>query len=74
MALEAVINRQGIYRVVLEAYPEGVYVLVFDTSDAKWPCRDNLQNDWGMAKRSAQHRYGIADADWKEIPDTHFNG
>jgi len=74
MALEAIVNRDGVFRVVLEEYPEGVYVLVFDTPEAKWPCRDNLQADWAMAKRSALRRWGISDKMWKEISDTRFNG
>lgn len=74
MALEAVVDREGVYRVVLEEYPEGVYVLVFDTPDAKWPCRDNLQNDWAMAKRAARQDHDVAEDGWKEVPDTHFNG
>ena len=74
MALEAILDRPGVYRVVLEEYPEGVYVLVFDTPDAKWPREDHLQNDWAMAKRAASQDYGIADDVWREIPETGFNG
>jgi hypothetical protein len=75
MALEAIINRQGVYRVVLEEYSEGVYVLVYDSPDApKGPCEDHLQNDWPMAKRAAFQDYGIADHQWKEIPDTNVMG
>ena len=74
MALEAIVDREGVYRVVLEEYPEGVYVLGFDTPESRSPCEDHLQNDWAMAKRAALQDYGIADGMWKEIPDTHFNG
>jgi hypothetical protein len=74
MALEAIVNRQGVYRVVLEQYPEGVYVLVFDTAEARWPCEDHLQSDWAMAKRAAAQDYAITEDRWKEIPDTRFNG
>jgi hypothetical protein len=74
MALEAIINKPGACRVVLEEYPEGVYVLVYETSESQWPYRDNLQNDWAMAKRSALHRHGIIEEMWREIPDTKFNG
>lgn len=74
MALEAIINKPGAYRVVLEEYPEGVYVLVFETAESQWPCRDNLQDDWAMAKRAAGHDYGVTDAMWREIPNTKFNG
>jgi len=76
MALQAIINRPGAYRVVLEEYPEGVYVLVYESADddERSPCQDHLQNDWAMAKRAALHDFGIDDDQWTEIPDTRFNG
>jgi hypothetical protein len=74
MALEARVNQEGVFRVVLEEYPEGVYLLVFDGPQAQWPCEDHLQRDWAMAKRAALQDYGITDEMWKEIPDTRFNG
>lgn len=74
MALEAVINRDGTYRVILEEYPEGVYVLVYDSADSHWPCQDHLQDDWRIAKLAAFEDYGITEGMWKSVPDTHFNG
>ena len=74
MALEAVIKRKGLYRVVLEEPPEGVYVLAFDTADARYPSEDHLQDDWHFAKLAALQDYGIADDQWAEIPDMRFNG
>ncbi|MBL9092771.1 MAG: hypothetical protein JNL96_16245 [Planctomycetaceae bacterium] len=74
MALQAIVDRERVYRVVLEEYAEGVYVLVFDTASAEWPCEDHLQNDWPMARRAALHDYGITDDQWREVPDTKFNG
>lgn len=76
MALQAIVHRDGVYRVVLEEYPEGVYVLVYDTPELPddSPCEDHLQNDWPMAKRAASHDYAITDDQWREIPDTKFNG
>ena len=75
MALQAIINRDGIYCIVLEEYSEGVYVLAYESSSLKpGPFRDHLQNDWAMAKRAARSVYGIEEKDWKVIPDTHFNG
>jgi hypothetical protein len=59
---------------VLEQYPEGVYVLVFYTAASEWPCRDNLQDDWRIAKLAALEDYGITDAMWREIPDTGIMG
>lgn len=70
MALQAIVQRQGVHRVVLEQYPEGVYLLVFDAAESKWPCRDNLQNDWAMAKRAASQDYAVAENMWQEVPDT----
>ena len=74
MALEAIVNRKDTYRIVLEEYPEGVYVLVYDAPESQWPCQDHLQNDWAMAKRAALQDYGITEDRWTEIPNTRFNG
>ena len=76
MALEAIINDNNVYRVVLEEYPEGVYVLIYDSADvgSESPCEDHLQDNWEIAKLSAQRRFNISDDQWREIPDTCFNG
>jgi len=74
MALEAIVCRGNAFRVVLEEYPEGVYLLVFGTCDEQSPSEDHLQDDWAMAKRAALQDYGITEDMWKEIPDTRFNG
>ena len=72
MALEAIINRPEAHRIVLEPRREGVYVLVFDSPESLDPYRDNLQDDWEMAKRAALHDYGITEEMWREIPSTGF--
>jgi hypothetical protein len=75
MALEAILNRPGVYRIVLEEYPEGVYVLVYDSIEApRGPRKDYLQDDWNMAKIAALEDYGITDDQWKEIPDPRYRG
>ena len=74
MALQAIIQREGVHRVILEEYPEGVYVLVYDTAEAVAPCQDHLQDNWQIAKRAAREDYGIEDWMWNEVPDTRFNG
>ncbi|MCL2701301.1 MAG: hypothetical protein FWE88_06365 [Phycisphaerae bacterium] len=74
MALEAIVNREGVFRVVLEEQPEGVYVYVFDTPENPWPYRDHLQNDWPMAKHAASEDYETTEDMWTEIPDTHIHG
>lgn len=75
MALEAIICKPGIYRVVLEEYPEGIYVLVYehphDADDS--PREDYLQDNWEIAKAAAFEDYGITEDQWKQIPDTRFN-
>ena len=71
MALEAVIKKAGLHRVVLEEYPEGVYVLVFETEDSQWPCQDHLQDNWEIAKLQGREDFGIPENGWVEIPDTH---
>jgi hypothetical protein len=74
MALEAIIDRADVYRVVLEQYPEGVYMLAFATPTSAGPFRDVLQNDLAMAKRASFQDYGITEEMWRHIPDTKFNG
>ena len=76
MALEAIINRKDAYRIVLEEYPEDVYVLVYESAVAgdNSPCQDHLQDNWEIAKRQAREDFGMTDDMWKEIPDTRFNG
>ena len=76
MALEAIVNREGVYRVVLEEYVEGVYVLVYDTPELSndSPCQDHLQNDWKMAKLAALQDYGVTEEMWREIPNTGIMG
>jgi hypothetical protein len=76
MALQAIINKENVYKIILEEYPEGVYVLVYACAgdDDQSPSQDHLQDNWDMAKRSARERYGVLDDQWEEIPDTFFNG
>ena len=74
MALEATVNRDGIHRIVLEQYQEGVYVYVFKTPQSKWPEEDHLQDDFDMAKLACKDDYGISESDWHAIPDTGIHG
>ncbi|MEZ6235467.1 MAG: hypothetical protein R3B68_14870 [Phycisphaerales bacterium] len=68
MALEATLNRDGIERLVLEAYPEGVYVLAFRPGEPG-PFQDHLQDNWALAKQQALLDYGVKPEDFREIPD-----
>ena len=70
MALQAIVDIKGVYRVILEHYPEGVYVLIFESPDSQYPYKDYLQLDWDMAKRACFQDFGISDEMWHEVPDT----
>jgi len=69
MALEAIVRRAGVDRVVLEQYPEGVYMFVFERPDSQHPYRDYLQDSWDRARGFCEDEYGIPESEWTEIPD-----
>ena len=70
---EAIANRPGAYRVVLEERAEGVYVNVFEHASSTEPYIDILQDDLEMAIRSCKHRYGIEEHQWRLIPDVDWH-
>ena len=74
MAYEAIIEHEGVYRVILEKYTEGVYVFVFEKPDSTFPEQDHLQDDLEMAMHSCEQDYGIPRNMWREIPDPHLSG
>jgi hypothetical protein len=69
-ALEAIVDRGGIYGVVLQERAEGVYVFSFATPENLRSVRDDLQADWPMAKNCSARRYGTTEDMWDEIADT----
>lgn len=70
MALEAIVNRDGIFKVILQERVEGVYVFSFPGPENKMSLRDDLQDDFDMAKRFSLNRYGITEDMWHVIGDT----
>lgn len=76
VALEAFTVKQVLLRIVLEQYPEGVYVLVFERNKEGVDVltRDNLQDNIGIAKQAALELYGITEDMWRQCEDTNFNG
>lgn len=74
MAREARTQRKGLHRVVLEAYPEGVYVYVFERPDSQFPEWDYLQDDWTQATGFCERKLGIPQDAWQEVPDTGLHG
>jgi hypothetical protein len=72
MALEAVVNRNGVHRIVLQQRREGTYVLVFEKPTSEGPEWDYLQDDLDMAKRMGRLKYGVQETEWHVIPETDF--
>lgn len=73
MALEVVVNKPGLYRILLEPTAEGVYVNIFDSPTAPGPSKDYLQNDMEMAIHACMVDYGIPPSAWKEVPDENWH-
>lgn len=74
MAQEAIVDKPGVHKVILERYPEGVYVLVYDRSDTDKTIRDDLQDNWDMAKHACLQDFGITEDMWKPVPNTGLMG
>lgn len=73
MAYEVILNKPGVYRILLEEYPEGVYINVFETSSSPGPYIDWLQDDLEMAKRVCREDYGVSDEQWLPAPDERWH-
>lgn len=69
MALEAVVNREGLYRIVLAGSPEGVYVYVWEHPDARYRDKDYLQDTWELAIEFCEEEYDVTRDMWRTIPD-----
>jgi hypothetical protein len=74
MAHEAVLDRPDVYRVLLEEYPEGTYVNVFQSSTAPGPYRDYLQPTLQIAKHMCLDDFGIQETDWRQVPNANWHG
>ena len=73
MAFETILNRPGVYRLLLEPRVEGVYVNVFTASGE---CsNDWLQSDLEMAMRQCEQEFNVAKSEWVEVPNEplHFD-
>lgn len=69
MAYEVILNRPGAHRILLEEYPEGTYVNVFESSTSRAPYQDYLQSDLKMAMHACKLDFGVQESDWREVPD-----
>jgi hypothetical protein len=69
MTYEAVPDKPGAYKVVLEERSEGCYVNVFQSRTSPEPEIDRLQDDLESAKRVCREDYGIQDDQWLAAPD-----
>ena len=70
MAFEAIVNREGAFKVILQERPEGVYVFLFEKPGSRTSVRDNLQDTLEIAKRTSFQDYGVTEDMWREIPET----
>jgi hypothetical protein len=73
MNYEAVVNRPGAYRVVLEERPEGVYINVFESPEAEEPYIDWLAPHLQGAKLKATKEFGIHEDEWKQAANEHWH-
>jgi hypothetical protein len=69
MAYEAMSDRPQVYRVLLEARSEGVYINVFDSENALEPYIDRLAPTLQGAMLGCKEEFGIQEAEWREVPD-----
>jgi len=74
MAYQVILDRPDAYRVLLEEYPEGTYVDVFETKTSEGPYKDYLQDDLAMAMHACRLDFGVEPADWCEVPDENWHG
>lgn len=62
-------GHRALKRAMLCDADEGCYIFLYD-KNADGPCTyDYFENDMASAKLRCLEDYGIADADWREIPD-----
>lgn len=69
MSYQVIVNRPGIYRILLEQRPEGTYVNVFEKVTSSSPYKDWLQDDLEMAIRSCEQDFGVTRDQWEEVSD-----
>lgn len=72
MALESY-SKDKTCKLILETYPEGVYVYVFE-GDEKSPSKDHLQNTLDIAKKQAYEDYNVEPETWNEISNICLHG
>jgi hypothetical protein len=69
VAFQRILNQPGAYRLLLEQYPEVVYMYVFETLHSAGPYMDYLQPDLQIAMTECEKRYGVKTSDWTLVPD-----
>ncbi len=69
MAFQVLLKKPGVYRILLECYPEGVFVNVFDSVDSPGPVQDHYQPDLVLAKRFCKETFDVDSSAWTEVPD-----
>jgi hypothetical protein len=71
MAYEAIVNRDDVYRIVVEDQRGGrTLVNLFYKDTSTIPEEDWDYEDMTEAKQFCERKYGVRFDDWKEIPDS----
>ena len=73
MALEVILDQPQVYRILLECYPEGVFVNVFDSKDSSGPVQDHYQPDLKIAKQFCEDTFFVSSSAWREVPDEQWH-
>jgi hypothetical protein len=74
MAYIAELRWPNLYAVVLEEYPEGVYVNVLYGEEPDAGGEDWLYDSLDQAMEFCERKYGITRDQWKVIPDPQWHG
>lgn len=69
MAYQAILARPGVYRILIEQYPEGVYVDIFETATSQAPEQDHFQPDFLIALKQCERLYNVSAAGFSLVPD-----
>ena len=69
MAYQVILNKTGLYRILLECYPEGVFVNIFDSAFSMGPVQDHYQPDLALAKTFCEETLGVDCSSWVEVPN-----
>jgi hypothetical protein len=74
MAYKVELRRPHLYAIILEEYPEGVYVNVLYGEEPNAGGEDWLYSNLEEALDFCERIYGIPRDQWQIVPDPHWHG